>query len=112
MSTITTPLAPMGLFAVVYLGMIFANLSRRLNSVTRRKKYDQWFAVANILIAVAAISQMIRGSAALACRQPFPILLHPWFAMVSFHIPLAIGVTIDLVLVWYYWAWILKEDIE
>jgi len=102
----------MGLLAIVYLGIIFTNLSRRLNSVTRRTKYDQWFVAANILIAIAAISQMIRGSAALAREQSFSVLLQPWFALVSFHIPLAIGVTIDLVLVWYYWAWIFKESIE
>ena len=112
MIVITTPLAPMGLLAVVYLSLLFAVLSRRLSAVTKMVGYHHWFSVASGLVAVAAMSQAIRGTAALASRLVFPILLEPWFALLSFYIPLAIGVTIDLVLVWYYWGWILKEKIE
>jgi hypothetical protein len=55
---------------------------------------------------------VIRGIAALAPRLAPPVLLEPWFTLVSFHIPLAVGVTIDLLLVRYYWGWILKEKGE
>jgi hypothetical protein len=54
----------------------------------------------------------VRGVAALAPQLAYPILLEPWFALASFHVPLAIGVTLDLALVWYYWGWTLKEKVE
>jgi hypothetical protein len=109
MPVITTPLGSVGLAAVVYLGAIFAKLSERLNAVAKRADYHRWFWVGNGLIAIAATSQVIRSTAALAPRYALPALLDPWFALVSFHIPLAVGSTIDLLLVRYYWGWILKE---
>lgn len=112
MKVIATPLGPLGLFAILYLGVLFANFSRRLGAVTKMKKYYRWFSVANVFIAIAALSQMTRGIAALTPNQALPALLSPWFALLTFHIPLAIGVTIDLALVWHYWGWILKEKIE
>jgi hypothetical protein len=112
MIVVTTPLAPMGLLAVAYLGFLFATLSRRLSAVTKMANHYRWLRLASALVAVAAMSQVIRGTAALASWLAFPFLLEPWFALVSFHIPLAVGVTLDLVIVWYYWKWILKEKIE
>ena len=109
MDIITTALGPFGLAAVVYLGIILSTLSERLNAVAKKKDHRHWFGVANGLIAVAAMSQVIRNAAALAPERALPALLAPWFALLTFHIPLALGTTADLVLVWYYWGWILKE---
>ncbi|MEE8390763.1 MAG: hypothetical protein V3S14_08225 [Anaerolineae bacterium] len=113
MIVITTPLGVVGLLAIAYLGFLFANFSRRLGTVTRMANHHRWFLVANVFVALAAMSQIMRSIAALASPDVAPsILIQPWFSLVSFHIPLAIGVTIDLVLVWYYWGWILKEKIK
>lgn len=112
MIVITTPLGFLGLLAVVYLGFLFANFSRRLSAVTKMADHCHWFYVASGLVALAATSQVIRGTAALTVQSVPPVLLTPWFSLVSFHVPLAVGVTIDLVLVWHYWGWILKERIK
>ncbi|MCP4537395.1 MAG: hypothetical protein GY832_09635 [Chloroflexi bacterium] len=113
MIVITTPLGVVGLLAVAYLGFLFANFSRRLSAVTRMANHHQWFLIANIFVALAAMSQIIRSTAALAPPNIAPaVVLQPWFSLISFHIPLAIGITIDLVLVWYYWGWILKEKVQ
>ena len=112
MIVITTPLGPMGLLAVVYLGFLFASFSRRLIEVTRMADHCRWFQVANGFVTLAAMSQIVRGIAALAPHLAPSVLLEEWFALVSFHLPLVIGVTIDLVLVWHYWGWILKEKGE
>ena len=111
MKVIMTPLGPLGLLAIVYLCVLFSNFSRRLSAVTKMKDYYRWFRLASGLIAVAATSQVIRATAALAKEAP-AFLCAPWFALLSFYIPLAIGVTLALALVWYYWGWILKEKIE
>jgi hypothetical protein len=112
MIVITTPLGAMGLLAVVYVGFLFANFSRRLSAVRKMADYYRWFQAANGFVSLAAMSQIVRGIAALAPQFAYPILLEPWFALASFHIPLTIGVTLDLALVWYYWGWILKEKVK
>jgi hypothetical protein len=112
MIVITTSLGAVGLLAVAYLGFLFANFSRRLSAVTKMANYHHWFQVANILVALAAMSQGVRSIAALTPDLASPVLLRPWFSLMSFHVPLVAGVTLDLVLVWYYWGWILKEKIK
>jgi hypothetical protein len=112
MIVITTPLGPVGLLVISYLGLLFANFSRRLSAVTKMTDYYRWFQVASVCTVLAAMSQIVRGTAALAPELAPPALLEPWFALLSFHIPLAIGVTADLWLVSYYWRWILKEKVE
>lgn len=112
MIVLTTSLGAMGLLAIVYMGFLFANFSRRLGAVTKMANHHRWFQVASGFVALAAMSQVMRGTAALAPELAPPVLLEPWFALASFHIPLVIGVTLDLVLVWYYWGWILKEKVE
>lgn len=111
MIVITTPLGPVGLLAVVLLGSLFANFSRRLSAVTKMASYYRWFQVANGFILLAAMSQVMRSIAALAPDLAPPVLLESWFSLLSFHVPMVIGVTTDLALVWYYWAWILKEKV-
>jgi len=112
MKAITIPLGPVGLLAIFYLGSLFANFSQRLGAVTKMAEYYRWFWVANTFVAVAALSQVVRGIAAVAPDLGLPILLSSWFTLLTFHIPLAVGVTLDLVLVWHYWGWILREKIE
>lgn len=112
MIVITTPLGSLGLLAVSYLSLLFGNFSRRLSAVTKMTDYYRWFQVASLSIALAAMSQIMRGTGALAPELAPPVLLEPWFALATFHIPLAVGVTIDLYLVLYYWRWILKERVE
>lgn len=109
MYVIATALGPFGLAAILYLGLILSTLSERLNAVAKKKDYHAWFRVANSLIAIAAMSQVIRNAATLAPKRALPALLEPWFALLTFHIPLALGTSVLLVLVWYYWGWILKE---
>ena len=111
MKIIMTPLGPLGLLAIVYLCILFSNFSRRLGAVTKMRDHHHWFRLAGGLIAVATTSQVIRATAALAKEAP-AFLCAPWFALLSFYVPLAVGVTLALVLVWYYWGWILREKIE
>jgi hypothetical protein len=113
MRVITTPLGAVGLLAMAYIGFLFANFSRRLSAVTKMANHDRWFIVANILFALAAMSQVMRSTASIAAPDLAPpVLLEPWFSLVSFHIPLAMAVSLELALVWYYWGWILKEKVK
>lgn len=112
MLVITAPLSPIGLAAIIYLIVIFSTLSQRLNAVAKKADHHRWFSVATGFFVVAAASQAVRSAANLAPDRAFPILLEPWFPLMTFHVPLAVGATIALWLVWYYWGWILKETGE
>lgn len=112
MLVVSAPLSPLGLAAIVYLSIIFSTLSERLNAVAKKAEHHRWFRVANGFIVVAVISQAVQGAANLAPERAFPMLLEPWFPLVTFHVPLALGATIALLLVWYYWGWILEERAE
>jgi hypothetical protein len=112
MIVVTTPLGTAALLSLLFLSVLFANLSRRLGAVTKVADHHRWFTVAQVCIGVAGVSQLIRGSAGLAPDLALPFLLKPWFALVSFHMPLAVGVTVCLGLVWYYWGWIVREQIK
>ncbi len=109
MRVLTAPLSPVGLAAIVYVSFLFARLSRRLNAVAKKADHTNWFWVASGFLIVATVSQAVQTTAILAPERALPILLEPWFPLVTFHLPLAIGATIDIVLVWYYWGWIVKE---
>lgn len=109
MRAITATLGPFGLAAIVYMGLIFSRLSERLNAVAKKGEHHRWFRVANGLIAFAALSQAVRNAATLAPDCALPVLLEPWFALLTFHVPLALGATANLLLISYYWGWILKE---
>ena len=111
MIVITTPLGAIGLLSVAYLSLLFANFSRRLSAVTKMADHYHWFWLASGLVALSAMSQTIRGIATLAPEAAWPFLLEPWFYLTSFYLPLALGVTLDLVIVWYYWGWIFRERI-
>ncbi len=111
MNIITAPLGALGLLAIAYLALLFGNFSRRLSAVTKMRDYYRWFPVGSALITVAATSQVIRSTAAIAEKAP-QFLCDPLFAVLSFYLPLVVGVMLVLVLVWHYWGWILKEKIK
>jgi hypothetical protein len=111
MRVITAPLGPIGLIATIYLGLIFSNLSRRLSAVTKLKYQRSGFRASMTLLTLAVVSQVMRSSATLAPDIAPRVLLQSWFALVTFHIPFALGVTIQLILAWYHWRWIFKEKL-
>jgi len=112
MRVITAPLGPIGLIATIYLGLTFSNLTCRLSAVTKLKYQRGWFTVGTVMLTLALVSQMMRSSATLAPDIAPSVLLEPWFALVTFNIPFALGVTIELVLVWYHWRWTFKEKLS
>lgn len=111
MRVMTAPLGAVGLVATIYLGLIFFNLSQRLSAVTKLKYHRGWFHVSMVLLTLALVSQVMRSSAILAPDIAPPALLQSWFAMATFHIPFALGVTIQLILVWRHWGWTFEEKL-
>ena len=112
MRVIATPLGPIGLIAIIYLGLIFANFSRRLCAVTKLKYRARLFNVGSSVLALAVASQIVRSSASLAPDLAPAVLLEPWFVITTFYVPFALGVTIEVALVWHYWGWTFREKLR
>jgi hypothetical protein len=107
---LTTPWGPASLLAVIGATFIYMNLSRRLGAVTKMRPYYRAFLVAGGFVILAFTTYVLRNSAFLAGDSHAEWLLDPLFGLLLFHLPLFIGVTINLLLVWRYWSWLLKED--
>jgi len=106
---LTTPWGPVSLLAVIYATLIYMNLSRRLGTVTKMRPYYRGFLAATGFIGIALMAYIVRNAAYLAADGSADWLLSPTCGLICFHIPLFIGVVIDVALVWRYWAWLLTE---
>ncbi|MGD1995870.1 MAG: hypothetical protein PVH62_03755 [Anaerolineae bacterium] len=107
---LTTPLGPMSLLALIYATTIYMSLSRRLGAVTRMQLYYRGFLVAIAFLSLALAAYVAHNAAYLTQDPSSEWLLSPTFWLLFFHIPLFIGVAINVGLVWWYWSWLLKES--
>ena len=109
MSGLFTILSPLGTIAVMFLFFILARLSEKLGAVTRMPPYYRWFWVGMGLVGVALVSQFLRIGTALAEQTSYSWLFNPVFYLITYHLPMALGATIGLVVTWCYWSWLLTE---
>jgi hypothetical protein len=109
MAAFFTLLSPVGTISVMFLFLILARLSEKLGDVTRMPPYYRWFWVGIGFLGIALISQLLRISVSLTGQTSYPLLIDPLFYLVTYHLPLAIGITIGLTVAWRYWSWLLTE---
>ena len=104
-----TILSPLGTISVIFLFFILARLSEKLGAVTKMPPYHRWFRVGQGFLVVALISQFLRISVLLTRQASYLWLDTSLFYLITHHLPMAIGVTIGLVVTWRYWSWLLTE---
>jgi hypothetical protein len=109
MAAFLTLLSPAGTISVMFLFFILARLSEKLGAVTRMYAYYRWFWVGIGFLGIALISQLLRITVSLTRQTSYPLLNDPLFYLVTYHVPMAIGVTIGLAVTWRYWSWLLTE---
>jgi hypothetical protein len=99
-----------GLAAVLYALAVLAQFGRKLGAVTKMRPYYRGYYVAIGCVGLALITRLLQASVFWAEQsQPVPFLSEPLFQLLLHHLPLAIGLTISLVVTWHYWSWLLKE---
>jgi hypothetical protein len=104
-----TALSPLGTASLIFLFFILARLSEKLGAVTKMAPYYRWFWVGLGFLAVALFAQFLRIGVLLTTQASFLWLDTPAFYLITYHLPMAIGVTISLVVTWRYWSWLLTE---
>jgi hypothetical protein len=112
MNYLTAPLGSLSLLAVIYMYYILANLSRRYGQVIRLPPYYRGFYVGMGLICVAFLSHLVQDTLIIAPEQAPSLLTSDWLYLLTYYIPLALAVTIGIVVAWRYWSWIGKEQQE
>jgi hypothetical protein len=110
MTIVGAIVASVGLAAVIYGLAILARFGEKLGAVTKMRPLYKGYYVSIGLVGVALIAHFLRASVFWAPPQTTPIVLDmPLFYLFSYHLPLAIGLSLALGITWYYWSWLLKE---
>lgn len=110
MSPDITLLSVISVVAVIILLYVLCRLSERLGAVERMAPLYHYYYLAIGLVAFGAFIHLIVARATLSPGL-FPDWLHtPGFLLLTYYAPLAVGLTIALVVTWRYWSWLLKES--
>lgn len=100
----------MGLVALIFALLILAQFGRKLGAVTKMKPFYKGYYVAASCLGLALVLRFIRTTVFWAPNEATPSLLNsPLFYLILYHLPVAIGLSLGLVLTWHYWNWLLKE---
>jgi hypothetical protein len=110
MAAFLTLLSPVGTVSIMFLFFFLARLSEKLGAVTRMSAHYRWFWVGIGFLGIALISQLLRITVSLTGQTSYLLLNDPLFYLVTYHVPMAIGVTIGLIVTWRYWSWLLTEQ--
>lgn len=95
------------LIGVLYISWLLRVLSRRMGEVTKMRAYYRGFDLGSALLIVAMLSYIFQCNAALAQRPAGVLTLT--FALVTFYLPLALGVGINLASAIIYWGWLFRQ---
>ena len=96
--------------AVIYMNWLLKRFSQRIGEVTRMPLYYRWFGISNVFVFFALLSYTFQCSAALAVRESERLfILDPLFSLFTFHIPLTLGIGIDVIVGFVYWGWLIHE---
>ncbi len=96
------------LLSILYLGWVLGILSRRMGEVTKMRSYYKAYYLGNALIAIGLLSYLLQSNAALSGRPQ--VLLGEHFSLLAFHLPLFLGVSINLITALIYWSWLAREQ--
>ncbi len=107
--TALTVLGTVGTFSLIVLFYILAKLSERFGSVIKMAPLYRYYYLAILFLAIGSIAHLFVVRATLTVEQSQVWYVAPWFLFLAYHLPLAIGVTIGLVIAWRYWSWLITE---
>jgi hypothetical protein len=95
------------LIGILYASWLLRVLSRRMSEVTKMRAFYRGFDVGSALMIVATLSHIFQSNAALA-QQPAGVLNFE-FSLLTFYLPLALGISINLVSALIYWGWLFRQ---
>ncbi len=101
----------MSTLSILVLFYIIAKLSERFGSVLKMPPLYKWFYLSEALTLVALVAHLIQAGNFLATPQNRAVrVMSLPFALVFYHLPLTIAVTLGLFITWKYWGWLITEQ--
>jgi len=101
----------LGLLAVIATVLTLAALSQRIGEVTKMPPLYRGFYFGAACLVVALFVRFLRVSTLMASSEGSVFLDDDRFYLLAYHLPLALGLTISLVVTWQYWNWLLREQV-
>lgn len=101
----------LGLLAVIYTLFILAALSQRMGQVRKMPPLYRGFYLSAACLIAALLVRFLRVSALLASPEEPAFLNDSRFYLLTYHVPLAFGLTVSLWVAWRYWSWLLRERV-
>ena len=95
--------------AVTLLLLVLALLSKRLGAVTHRSRVYRWLYVAAFLASFSAVTRI--WSLTLS-EDDFVAISGNVMALVFYALPLALSVSIGVLVSWRYWGWLIYTKDE
>lgn len=101
----------MATLSILALFHIIAKLSERFGSVLKMPPLYKWLYLSEALAIVALLAHLIQAGSFLAATQNSAgwVMSLP-FALIFYHLPLTIAVTLSLFITWKYWGWLITEQ--
>lgn len=107
--TALTLLGTVGTLSLIVLFYILAKLSERFGSVIKMAPLYRYYYLVILFLAIGCITQLFVARATLTIEHSQVWFTTPWFLFLAYHLPLALGLTIGLVIAWRYWSWLITE---
>jgi hypothetical protein len=101
----------LGLLAVIATILTLAALSQRIGEVTKMSSLYRGFYIGAACLIVALFVRFLRVSVLMASSEGSAFLYDDRFYLLAYHLPLALGLTVSLVITWQYWSWLLRERV-
>ena len=102
-------LGALGTLSILIIIYILAKLSERFGTVIKMRPRYRYYYIALIFLFIGWFAQLLVLATDLIPADVQSWLNSSWFLLVAYYIPLAIGVTIGLVITWQYWSWLVSE---
>jgi len=110
MNVVVAIVGSLGLISLIYALVILGQFGRKLGAVTKMRPYYRAYHWAAALLTLALVVRFVRASIFWAPASDVATVLNsPLFYLGLYHLPLAVGLTVGLVVTWHYWSWLLKE---
>jgi hypothetical protein len=101
----------LGLLAVIFTLSTLAAFSQRMGQVRKMPSLYRGFYLGVACLSIAFLIRFLRVSALLASPEGATFLNDDRFHLLAYHLPLAVGLTVSLLVTWRYWSWLLRERV-
>lgn len=107
--TLITILGTFGTLSIIVLFYILARLSERFGSVIKMPPIYRYFYLAILLVLISYMANLLVTTTIITPGDSPIWVTAPWFLLLAYHLPMAIGLTIGLIITWRYWSWLITE---